>query len=951
MILSRFFKPKWQHPDPQVRSQAVQELEAADPNLARVALEDDHPGVRRAALHRLNDPALLQRIAAGDPEPGVRDTAEARLRHLMAGGEASSPPLAQRLAVLAQAADPGLADYLAVHGVEPELRLAALERLADSSLLAELACRDPAVQVRLAAAERVRDAAGLEQVAQHARNRDKRVYRQVKARLDALRDRQQRAERAETLCRDLETLAADPSGVLDMSRFHALAQDWEAQAEAAEPDLRARWQQARERFLDRFNAQSAGHADRHGLCAALASLHRKLAATSGLSAELAAEADTLLADGPAAWSRTGPAPRAEEQRFQELLAAVRERRDALARDEQRTGRCRELLARAESLLHQAGAVKEADLDKLQERWRALPAPADPALAAELRQGFESALDRLKARLHKQSESKDQERADIETLIEHLQAALDQGELQQAITLRDQARERLRHNLALSRQDMAALERRLNGLLHRLDELRGWRRWGTHQAREHLCEEAEALAGQDEDPAARGERVKKLRAGWKAMDRSGGPAPKNLWERFDAACERAYAPVQAHHQAQAREREANLAARQALCEELERYEADTDWERPDWKEADRLWRQARERWRKLGPVNRAERRTVQQRFEAALERLNGRLDKERQREIARRQGLIQRVQSLAEGDDLKAGIEAAKQAQAEWPPTVQGPRRQEQALWQAFRAACDAVFERRQAEHQAADAERQANLEHRQALCRELETLAAAGLDSVARGRDRVEAIAGEWEAAGPPPRAEQRDLERRYGAARERFQARLREREAALERRDMDALAQRAGLCAEAEALLVGPPADPDAAVAGLRARWDDLPPLRPAQEAAVRSRFDSACQALGTDEAGRLAHLETLEADLETRKLLCLRLEILAGVDSPRDYQQARLEYQVARLSESLTARNTAQDARAEARQIETQWYATGGLPGELNAALEARFGRALEAARKMSG
>ncbi len=952
MILSRFFKPKWQHPDPQVRTQAVQELAATDPALTQMALEDDHPGVRRTALHRLTDLTLLQRIAAEDPESGVRDTAEARFRHLMVDAEGSSLPLEQRLAVLERTANPELARYLVTHGMEPELRLAALDKLTDAPLLADLACKDPAAQVRLAASERVQDIAGLEQVAHQTRNRDKRIYRQVKARLDALRDHQKRAERAEALCRELETLAADPGSLLDMGRLHTLTQDWEAQAEAADPLLQERWGQARACFLGRFNTQANGHAERHGLCAALESLHRKLADTADPTGALATEADTLLADSPAAWTRAGPAPRAEEQRFQDLLAMVRDLRDTLARDRQRAGRSRELLERAETLLHQAGAIKDKDLDKLLERWRALPVPDNKSLAADLRQRFEAALNRLKDRLRKQAELKDQEQAGIETLIEQLRQALDQGELQQAIALRDQARDRLRHNLSLSRQDMAALDRRLNGFLHRLDELRGWRRWGAHQAREHLCEEAEAMADQDEDPAVRGEQVKKLRATWKAMDRNGGPAPKSLWKRFDAACERAYAPVQAHHQAQSREREANLAARQALCEELERVATDTDWERPDWKEIDRLWRQARERWRQMGPVNRAERKAVQQRFETALERLDQHLDKERQREITRRQALIGRVQALADGDDLKAAIDAAKQAQAEWPPTVQGPRRQEQDLWQAFRAACDAVFERRQAEHQAADAERQANLERRQALCQELETLAEVGLDNVGQGRDRVQSIAVQWEAAGPVPRAEQRDLERRYMAAGERFQARLKERAQALERREMESLAQRAELCAEAERLLTDPSADGNAATERLQACWNGLPPLRSAQEAGARRRFESACQALTGDEAARLAHLKTLEAELETRKRLCLRLEILAGVDSPREYAQARMEYQVARLSESLTTRNPTQHQQStEAREIETDWYATGGLPGDLNTALESRFRRALDAARSGSG
>ena len=60
-----------------------------------------------------------------------------------------------------------------------------------------------------------------------------------------------------------------------------------------------------------------------------------------------------------------------------------------------------------------------------------------------------------------------------------------------------------------------------------------------------------------------------------------------------------------------------------------------------------------------------------------------------------------------------------------------------------------------------------------------------------------------------------------------------------------------------------------------------------------------------------------TLLANLPIKQLLCLRLEIAAGVESPPEYAQARMEYQVARLSESLSGRdsqkfgNAAEEAR----------------------------------------
>ena len=128
MILSRFFKPKWQHPNPQTRKQALQALVAEDPVLAAVARQDSDPEVRRAALARLAEPGLLRERAAQDADGGVREFAAIRLRELLAGKVPDSPPLPARLAAL-QALDAATLEHLAVQGKEPELRLAVLARV------------------------------------------------------------------------------------------------------------------------------------------------------------------------------------------------------------------------------------------------------------------------------------------------------------------------------------------------------------------------------------------------------------------------------------------------------------------------------------------------------------------------------------------------------------------------------------------------------------------------------------------------------------------------------------------------------------------------------------------------------------------------------------------------------------------------------------------------------
>ena len=96
---------------------------------------------------------------------------------------------------------------------------------------------------------------------------------------------------------------------------------------------------------------------------------------------------------------------------------------------------------------------------------------------------------------------------------------------------------------------------------------------------------------------------------------------------------------------------------------------------------------------------------------------------------------------------------------QWHPTVQASRREEQALWRQFRAACDAVFARRQAEQREADVERQINLARKTALCEELEGLTAGDSAAFGEARTRVQEAQAVWTAAGPVPRGTYKALE------------------------------------------------------------------------------------------------------------------------------------------------------------------------------------------------
>ena len=169
----------------------------------------------------------------------------------------------------------------------------------------------------------------------------------------------------------------------------------------------------------------------------------------------------------------------------------------------------------------------------------------------------------------------------------------------------------------------------------------------------------------------------------------------------------------------------------------------------------------------------------------------------------------------------------------------------------------------------------------------------------------------------------------------------------ALARQELQNLREYARLCARLEALLSAVETGESASLINqLRQTWDTLPPLPEALKQPIRQRFEAACLALTEGGEVRQTLQQNLKENLERKKNLCLGMEIIAGIDSPPEFAQARMEYQVARLTQSLNARDIPQGVQhSKDSEIEREWYLTGALPADLDADLEARFERALKA------
>ena len=262
-------------------------------------------------------------------------------------------------------------------------------------------------------------------------------------------------------------------------------------------------------------------------------------------------------------------------------------------------------------------------------------------------------------------------------------------------------------------------------------------------------------------------------------------PKAVWERFDSACEKAYAPAARHFAEMAaqrkearRKREEFIAAATAhvptlLAEPRDR-RAIERWLR----ETDRTWREG-----DLGSVEPGAWKKLDARLKAALLPLRDALSvgaraapkPARQALIAEATALASKAMERDTPSQVKA-IQAKWQVEAKATPLAQ---RDERVLWEEFRAACDAVFTARNAKRKEEDerrnAKRKEDDERRQGKERALEEVVVA-LEQLkqchgqGRRRDspRVARRAGSMEAAHRPRGCHRRPVSKRVSGTRKR---------------------------------------------------------------------------------------------------------------------------------------------------------------------------------------
>ncbi len=724
MGIADFFRPKYRHSDVRVRTEAVRSLTSDDADtLIQVARTDRDIGVRRIAIEKIERADVLAELASAETERSLRDLAGERAAELwqsIACSDDAEPAgaalsgiiklgdqsalvdvvVAAELPAIRKRAfgelrDPRALAALAKSEAAQDIRTAAVARIDDGDVLRALAIDTTQKEVGLAAVEKIDDPDRLEHVAQKAKNKAVRqkarkivteIEEAERAKKPGIPDdvKRKRAERAQLL-REVE-------GVAESFDF-AKASEVVKQAEAAwaalgdDDGTDDRFVKAVERFWRRK--------DIHGSQARTPEELRAIAREAQAS-KAAAAAEREKAKPSAEPVRAAPEPESEEKR------AAREAEAKLRKETQDRDRAEDEARRQAQAAERAARAKE-DAERGAAVSASLKALCDDMeqLATATGKPDTRAIDRLLAQSAKAFEQ-----------IGKAPAAD-----------RDQIADRYR--VARGKLVTKAGE---------LREAEDWERWANVPKAEALIDMAKQMVEAPATPDL-GNRLRGLQALWKEV----GPMPqkrsKELWDTFKVQCDLVYEKVRGVRAVETEKFGEVTKVKEALIAEAEAIAESTDWAAT----AEKL-KGLQAQWKQSGHLPRKQGDELWKRFRTAcdkfFERRKPMLDAAHEEETAnlqKKHSLIARAQAVADGAPGKDGwgkaIGTIKDLQAEWKEVGFVPRRDADAVYRAFRAACDSLFAKRDA---ARDGEANAHRAELDGIKAEIDAVIAGGDDVVAR---------------------------------------------------------------------------------------------------------------------------------------------------------------------------------------------------------------------------
>ena len=365
----------------------------------------------------------------------------------------------------------------------------------------------------------------------------------------------------------------------------------------------------------------------------------------------------------------------------------------------------------------------------------------------------------------------------------------------------------------------------------------------------IIEELKNLIENNEDAGACFPEFRQLQNRW----REAGPVPANAFrdvnDTYQYYVEKFYDMVKISRDLRDLDFQKNLEAKERFCEIAEKL-ADDENVVNAFHELQKL----HEQWKEFGPVAKEKRDEIWNRFKAATAVINkhyqAHFEGQKEQQMANlvaKEALCEEVEAIAakevttsgEWNELSAQI---VEIQARWRKIGFATRKDNQKIYDRFRAACDAFYARKRDYYSGFKDAMNTNLEKKMAIIEKAEALKSS--TEWKKATDQFIELQKEWKEIGAVPRKKSEQIWKRFRAACDEFFAE-RDKNAKPENDFYGNLRAKKALIAEVEAYV---PAEDEAAnaeaLAAFNERWQAIGHVPFKEKDAVNAAWREAVQA-----------------------------------------------------------------------------------------------------------
>lgn len=904
MIFKNLFRPKHQHSDAKIRQEAIASLQPENPEhktaLHEMAFNDESIAVRLAALDKLNSFALWWKLAQTERNERIHKRAQQRVESILLDAQADNLTDKQRQIFVQECTNHTLLEKLLLQRWqhdEPALSQAVLVKIDKPLLRQRVMFETNDAQLRHALAEQVQDPECLQRMLR--KHKDPQIVELARQKLAKLTQEQLDKQQLE---RELRLVLAKLLALKDSQDYPLLVEQLE--------QLSSQYQNQQEQLAllplairEEISSKYEDLTDK---------VRRRIEATK--HAWMQAEAERQAAQQAAEIKQLAQQWLDEVAGQQNIEQLSEQDRRAMLRQIEGHRTALQTLSGNQSVecLHNRLDQMQVALNKLPALQRAIEGArsllegvqniALPSNLTELGpaqqawQEARSAYRELKKphgdlwplALQKQwqtldkawqgaiTELRQQARTQVNKVrggLHKVQEMIQDGKFHAAMSLY----QRLQDNYqSLPEHEQQALQRLCEQVQGQIENLKEWQVYIAQPRKPALLDEIRSLLDAPLPVKEQAEKVKQLRSQWNSLGKLDSEQDQSLNDAFDQACEQAFLPVREYYAQAEQEREKNLQAKQAVLMQLTQLaQAELGME-----ELAAQQQKLEKQWRGIGEVDYRRVGELNQLFREHCTPIKTKLLAWYQDNEAQKQRLVEKVQSLLDAEDIQEATAVAKQAQESWKQIGHGRAKQDRQLWTAFRQANDGLFAQR---NQQQDQQRQAN--HR--VIKQIDALIKQAGDDLSDVQSLSELSA----------------LQQGLQQSVTDLLAELDERSRQSKQRDWQKW--QAKFADRVKALKQSEQQTQYASLFSLLSEWLDNPP-----PAGIDNLPGGWRQAFSQSEPS------------EPRENLLVKMELLAGAESPPALADLRREMQLQMMTNKLE-----QGESADLAQLLTKWIGQGPL------------------------